>query len=192
MRKPSRHIKKQKKGIKMEKEKIVFELVWRGIRTNIHCVVCDGYTDSEPITCEASDGKHGDLRICEKCFKAVKGIDAMFSKHIADLEARAAYLESLKGRLEIPTHEAWRRAATEVATVYAANVVARARAMPELDAIEADYERDGDRQAYGEAHYAFWGRLYREEFERMRSRSEVTGLWLVKGEVSLPWYERNR
>jgi hypothetical protein len=77
-------------------------LVRSGFLTRYPCVVCGGCTEKVSVLAEGP----GNLRVCETCLKDRK-FDHHLKKHAAELEAEAALLRQLFGRLEVPTYKQW-------------------------------------------------------------------------------------
>jgi hypothetical protein len=85
------------------------------------CSVCGGETSKTPVLCESDDRGEYDgcpepsIRVCEDCLRGgEKEIHSTLNAHADQLLARAQYLRSLIGRLEIPTYDEWRAVAERV------------------------------------------------------------------------------
>jgi hypothetical protein len=97
------------------KNPIKVELVETNVLTRWPCTVCGGVTEKDPILAEGADPsaeKKKILRVCDLCLKD-GNIDARLLDHAARLEANAAYLRTLVGRLDVPTYAAWKAAYEE-------------------------------------------------------------------------------
>ncbi len=88
----------------MEKQKVKFELVESKSLTRHPCHVCGGSTDKVPILAEVKEGQFKGLRVCEQCMEK-RDFDARLLAYAEALEANAALVRSLVGRLEVPTFE---------------------------------------------------------------------------------------
>ena len=104
-------------------EKIKMELVEARAFIRYPCNVCGGCTEKNNVLCECAEGDFEGLRICENCLEA-GNIDARLEAHAACLEASAAQVRQLLGRIVAPSYEAWleaeKAANDEVAAYYAA------------------------------------------------------------------------
>jgi transcription elongation factor Elf1 len=74
------------------------------------CTVCGGCTEKYPVCAKSADD---DILVCENCLKA-GDIDARLQQHVRDLDAYAAFVDSLIGRLRVPTFKQWEDAIKEV------------------------------------------------------------------------------
>jgi hypothetical protein len=86
--------------------KIEIKLVGTNVFTRWACTVCGGHTDKVSILAE---DQLGGIRVCEQCLHA-GNIDDRLREHVAWLRQRADYIESLIGRLIVPTYEEWEAA----------------------------------------------------------------------------------
>lgn len=91
----------------MEKVKVDLIEGWALIRR--YCHVCGGCTWKSPILAEVKSGPHEGFRVCESCLKE-RDFDAKLNAHAQELEAEAADLRGLIGRLDVPTYAEYRRA----------------------------------------------------------------------------------
>ena len=91
----------------MEAEKIELKCEETNVLTRWPCTICGGYTEKHGVLVEgkAPDGS-GTIRCCEFCLR-VGEIDARLRKHAERLEAEAAFVRSLMGRLNIPSYDQW-------------------------------------------------------------------------------------
>jgi hypothetical protein len=73
----------------------------------LHCTVCGGTTEKFEALAEAEfDGQT--VRVCRQCLKAgADQINARLRRHIFVRQNEIAFLESLVGRLQVPTFEQW-------------------------------------------------------------------------------------
>jgi hypothetical protein len=98
-------------------DKIDIQLVETNVYTRWPCTVCGGCTEKVSVLAEERGVPKGSgIRVCETCLKA-GNIDDRLEQHAKDREqqardcvAFAAELRGLKGRLVVPTYEAWQEA----------------------------------------------------------------------------------
>ena len=88
---------------KKEPRRIKVELVDSNYLTRWPCTVCGGCTEKVEVLAEAESGG---IRVCETCLE-VGNIDEPLEWHAAQLLKRAEWLQSLVGRLEVPTFAEW-------------------------------------------------------------------------------------
>lgn len=89
-------------------EPIVVELVETNVFTRWPCHVCGDCTEKVAVLAEVKDGEYAGLRVCETCIEA-GDIDARLAAHADTIEARAASLRALIGRLQVPSFAEWQR-----------------------------------------------------------------------------------
>jgi hypothetical protein len=94
---------------RLEMDKIEIKLVETNVLTRWPCTVCDGRTEKEPILAESERVEGNCIRVCERCLEA-GDIDTRLRKNAAGLREYADYIESLIGRLIVPTYEQWKAA----------------------------------------------------------------------------------
>jgi hypothetical protein len=92
--------------------KIEIKLVETNFFTRWSCTVCGGCTEKDPVLAE-SELEKGDgvqcIRVCDLCLKA-GDINDRLRARAANLRQRADYIESLIGRLIVPTYQEWQAA----------------------------------------------------------------------------------
>jgi hypothetical protein len=98
-------------GARFEDERddvIKFRLVPTNFFTRWPCHVCGGVTDKDSILCEADSpfSDRGTLRICTSCLKC-GNFDHHLEQQAQALEAKAALIRSLIGRIEAPSYAEW-------------------------------------------------------------------------------------
>jgi hypothetical protein len=75
------------------------------------CDICGGTTEKVSPLCEGVTPDGRGVRCCEFCLEAGQDkIDAILLRHIEMYEPRLTFLESLVGRLVVPTYAAWEAA----------------------------------------------------------------------------------
>lgn len=93
-----------------EKElgRIRAELVATHFYTRYACHACGGATEKVAVLCEVpkSHPTHGGFRVCEQCLQA-GNLAARMKQYAADLEAQAAELRALAGRVDTPSYDEW-------------------------------------------------------------------------------------
>ena len=94
-------------GKEMENQKVKVEFVRSAFLTRYPCHVCGGFTGKDCILAEVKNGEFKGFRVCECCL-IEREFDAKLIKHAESLEADAAELRSLVGRLEVPTFEQYK------------------------------------------------------------------------------------
>lgn len=94
-------------------EPIVVELVERCGYFRRGCHVCGGHTEKVTVLAEVVSGEYQGMRVCETCLKA-GDIDARLAAHADTLEAQAALLREVIGRVKVPSFEDWERKAKQV------------------------------------------------------------------------------
>ena len=87
---------------------IEVELVETHFFTRWPCTVCGGCTEKVAILAEgrqslSNDGESRLVRVCEYCLQAGE-IDARLELHARQIEAEAALLRDMIGRLQVPTY----------------------------------------------------------------------------------------
>jgi hypothetical protein len=89
---------------------IKIPLVETNFLTRWSCTVCDGCTEKVAILAE-SERTEGEacIRVCERCLEA-GDIDSRLRKNAAEWRDHAEFVESLVGRLIVPTYEQWKAA----------------------------------------------------------------------------------
>jgi hypothetical protein len=70
------------------------------------CGVCGAITFATPICAKSEDPK---FLVCERCLRS-GDINARLMAHARELEASAAYIRNLLGRLCVPPYEEWQAA----------------------------------------------------------------------------------
>ena len=72
------------------------------------CTVCGGSTEKVGILAQSDPKTEGEavVRVCETCLQR-GGIDDKLEGRAQSLEAFAAYVRSLKGRLDVPSFSEW-------------------------------------------------------------------------------------
>jgi hypothetical protein len=70
------------------------------------CTVCGSFTEQRLICAKSHDPK---ILVCEDCL-ASGDVDARLVEHARRLEAGAAFVRNLFGRLRVPTVEQWKAA----------------------------------------------------------------------------------
>ena len=99
-------------------EKIKMELVKRRHCTRT-CLVCDERMSFQAhIQCECTEGDFEGLLICQTCLKE-GNFDERLEAQAARLDASAAKVRQLRGRIVAPSYEAWKAENDEVAAAYA-------------------------------------------------------------------------
>ena len=111
--------------------KITVKLVETNFLTRWPCHVCGSCTEKVAILAEAENG----LRVCESCLRA-GDIDARLERHAAALEAEAAEVRKLIGRLVVPTYAEWQGAVVD----YDREMM-RAIGMSDADILQAEANR---------------------------------------------------
>ena len=84
------------------------------------CTICGGCTEKVAILAEGTqqlsdDGDNRTVRVCEKCLEGGDGleIDTRLDLHARSLEADAALIRGMTGRLKVPTFAEWCEAERE-------------------------------------------------------------------------------
>lgn len=92
------------------------DLIEPYFQTRHPCSVCGGHTDKVAVVVQvvAPNSKYNNFRVCETCLRA-GDLDARMDQHANKLEAMAAALRALRGRLITPTFAEWKHA-EELAT----------------------------------------------------------------------------
>lgn len=99
-------------------EKIKLELLKKRHFT-CTCLVCDERMNKEAyIQCECTEGDFEGLLICQTCLKE-GNFDERLEARAARLDASAAKVRQLRGRIVAPSYEAWKAENDEVAAAYA-------------------------------------------------------------------------
>ena len=149
------------------------QLVKSFMLTRWPCHVCGGHTDKLPVLAEVQGGEHDGFRVCETCIRN-RDFDEKLHQSAERLEAQAAELRSLGGRLRVPSYREWEAAMLNSDAGYMLEV------MPKNAAIEAgrgfeSYEtltREQIAKAYGvtvaDAEKANW----RARAERLKAERE--------------------
>ena len=83
--------------------RIKVELVDTNFFTRWPCTVCGGCTEKVDVLAEAESD---DIRVCETCLEA-GNIDKRLKAHAVQMPNRAEFLNSLVGRLDVPTFADW-------------------------------------------------------------------------------------
>ncbi len=101
-------------------EPISIELVETNFFTRYPCTVCGGCTEKVAILAEGTqrlsdDGECRTVRVCETCLEGSDdlGIDDRLDLHARALEADAALIRGMIGRLKVPTFAEWCKAERE-------------------------------------------------------------------------------
>jgi hypothetical protein len=93
---------------------IKFRLVPTRFFTRWRCHVCSGCTDKDAVLCEADSpfSDHGTLRICSQCLQT-RNFDHHLEQHAQGLDAEAAAIRLLIGRIEAPSFAEWKQAVAD-------------------------------------------------------------------------------
>ena len=139
-------------------EPISVELVETNFFTRHHCTLCGDCTEKVAILAEGTqrlsdDGESRTVRVCEYCLEGSDGdgdgygIDARLDLHAQQLEAEAALIRSLIGRLKVPTFAEWCKAEREhnVRAVMETTGISRDEAE---NKVPRDYPRAPDRPLF--------------------------------------------
>jgi hypothetical protein len=95
----------------MEDRKMIeMKFVQSDFITRWPCHVCGGCTEKVEILVEGVDESDNEIRICETCLKEREQIDVKLEKHAEYLLDQAAWLRSLIGRINAPSHAEWKAA----------------------------------------------------------------------------------
>ena len=94
---------------------IKIELTESKFFTRWPCTVCGGCTEKVNILAQSDPKIEGKtvIRVCETCLQR-GGIDDKLEEHAQSLEAFAAYVRSLRGRLDVPSFSEWEAKVEEV------------------------------------------------------------------------------
>ena len=118
------------------------------------CTICGGCTEKVAILAEGTlqlsdDGECMTVRVCETCLEGGDGlgIDARLDLHAQALEAEAALVRSMIGRLKVPTFAEWCKAEREhnVHAVMEIHGISRDEAE---NKVPRDYPRAPDRPLF--------------------------------------------
>jgi len=86
---------------------IEIKLTTTNVFTRWPCHVCGGCTEKVEVLAESDGAKDGSIRVCERCLEA-GNIDERLAKHADDIDAWAAQVRALIGRLKVPTFAEWK------------------------------------------------------------------------------------
>ncbi len=94
---------------------IKIELTETNFFTRRPCTVCGGCTGKVSTLAQSDPKTEGEavVRVCETCLQR-GGIDDKLEEHAQSLEAFAAYVRSLRGRLDVPSFSEWEAKVEEV------------------------------------------------------------------------------
>ena len=141
-------------------EPISVELVETNFFTRYPCTVCGGCTEKVAILAEGTqrlsdDQESRTVRVCETCLEDCDddhlppgfGIDYRLDLRARALEAEAALIRSLMGRLKVPTFAEWCKAERdhEVHSVMVINGIGHDEAE---NRVHRDYPRAPDRPLF--------------------------------------------
>jgi hypothetical protein len=76
------------------------------------CAVCGGWTEKYAVVARGEDEQGRTIDVCETCL-AAGDIDDRLRQHVATMRADADLVETLIGRLKVPTIAEWRAAGDE-------------------------------------------------------------------------------
>jgi hypothetical protein len=102
----------------MEAEKIELKFEQTNFLTRWPCTICGGHTEKDSILVEAKTSE-GTIRACWLCLRGDnadgKGhtIDERLAWHITAQRECLDHLQSLRGRLKVPTYDQWLAACEE-------------------------------------------------------------------------------
>ena len=85
------------------------QLIESNVQTRWTCHVCSGHTDKYTVLAEVQGGEYDGFRVCDRCIRN-RDFDDKLQERAASLEAQAAKLRSLSGRLSVPSFRDWEMA----------------------------------------------------------------------------------
>jgi len=96
----------------MGSEKIELRFVGSKFLSRRSCTICGGHTEKDHVLIEA-ETSCGTVRACWRCLKGDNAdnrgttVDERLTGHAERLEDYARFLRSLRGRLVVPSFQAW-------------------------------------------------------------------------------------
>ena len=122
-RRPGRPGAAQPKEGKIATAVIEVSLIPTNYLTNLHCNVCGGWIEKDPVLAEGeqdislpnNDPATRIVRVCDQCLKGADGlsIDQRLDIHARQLESEAKHTRAMIGRLQVPSYAEWEAACIE-------------------------------------------------------------------------------